>query len=71
LRETFDLAVLLISHDMSVVQQLCDRVAVMYLGELGECGPTADLYDDPKHPYTKALLDAVPKPDPHDRLGEA
>jgi peptide/nickel transport system ATP-binding protein len=71
LRETFDLAILLISHDMSVVQQLCDRVAVMYLGELVERAPTADLYDDPKHPYTRALLDAVPKPDPHDRLGEA
>jgi peptide/nickel transport system ATP-binding protein len=71
LREIFDLAILLISHDMSVVQQLCDRVAVMYLRELVECGPTADLYDDPKHPFTRALLDAVPKPDPHDRLGEA
>jgi peptide/nickel transport system ATP-binding protein len=64
LREIFDLAILLISHDMSVVQQLCDRVAVMYLRELVERGPTADLYDDRKHPFTRALLDAVPKPDP-------
>ncbi|WP_458207958.1 ABC transporter ATP-binding protein [Haladaptatus sp. NG-SE-30] len=67
LQDAFDLSILLISHDMSVVQQLCDRVMVMYLGELVERGRTNHLFDDPKHPYTRALLDAIPRPDPHDR----
>lgn len=67
LQEAFDLSILLISHDMSVVHQLCDRVVVMYVGEAVEHGRTSDLFEDPKHPYTKALLDTVPRPDPHDR----
>ncbi|WP_323191411.1 oligopeptide/dipeptide ABC transporter ATP-binding protein [Halostella sp. PRR32] len=71
LQEAFDLAILLISHDMSVVERLCDRVAVMYLGELVERGPTESLFDDPKHPYTRALLAAIPDPDPHEQLGDA
>ncbi|WP_121821003.1 ABC transporter ATP-binding protein [Halostella salina] len=71
LQEAFDLAVLLVSHDMSVVSQLCDRVAVMYLGEIVERGPADALFDDPAHPYTEALLSAVPSPDPNDRLDDA
>ncbi|WP_135821753.1 ABC transporter ATP-binding protein [Halostella litorea] len=71
LQEAFDLAVLLVSHDMSVVSQLCDRVAVMYLGEIVERGPADALFDDPAHPYTEALLSAVPAPDPDDRLEDA
>ncbi|MFH5801263.1 ABC transporter ATP-binding protein [Haladaptatus sp. CMAA 1911] len=67
LQDAFDLSILLISHDMSVVQQLCDRVVVMYLGEAIEDGPTETLFEDPKHPYTRALLETVPRPDPHHR----
>ena len=67
LQAAFDLSILLISHDMSVVHQLCDRVVVMYLGEVVEHGRTTDLFENPKHPYTEALLDTVPRPDPHDR----
>jgi peptide/nickel transport system ATP-binding protein len=57
-------AILFISHNLEVVQQLCDRVLVLYLGRMMEQGTTARLYDDPAHPYTRALLDAVPIPDP-------
>ena len=71
LREAFDLSILLISHDLSVVRQLCDRVAVMYLGEIVERAPTAALFDDPKHPYTEGLLGAIPEPDPHQRFADA
>jgi len=71
LQARFDLAVLLVSHDMSVVSQLCDRVAVMYLGEIVERGRADALFDDPAHPYTEALLSAVPSPDPDDRLDDA
>jgi oligopeptide/dipeptide ABC transporter ATP-binding protein len=58
------LSYLLISHDLSVVSVLARRVAVMYLGEIVESGPTADLFARPQHPYTEALLSAVPVPDP-------
>ena len=58
------MAVLFISHDLSVVRQLTTRVAVMYLGRLVEVGPTVEVTSDPKHPYTQALLSAVPIPDP-------
>ena len=58
------IAFLFISHDLSVVRRLADRVAVMYLGLLVETGPTTALFDQPAHPYTRALLDAVPAPDP-------
>ncbi len=62
LRDRFDLAYLFISHDLSVVRLMCDRVAVMYLGRIVEEGPTAEVFGRPAHPYTKALLDAVPLP---------
>ncbi|MCP4150811.1 MAG: ABC transporter ATP-binding protein, partial [bacterium] len=52
-----------ISHDMAVVKNVCDRVAVMYLGKLCEIAPAQDLYETPAHPYTAALISAIPSPD--------
>jgi oligopeptide transport system ATP-binding protein len=64
LRDKFNLSYLFIAHDLSVVRHLCHRVAVMYLGKLVELADSDELFDHPKHPYTKALLEAVPIPDP-------
>lgn len=64
LRERFNLTYLFIGHDLSVVRHLCDRVAVMYLGRVMETAPSEQLFADPQHPYTRALIDAVPNPDP-------
>jgi peptide/nickel transport system ATP-binding protein len=61
LRRELSLTMLFISHDLGVVKHLCDRVAVMYLGRIVEVSPTAMLYQDPAHPYTRALLASVPK----------
>ncbi|ADB50655.1 oligopeptide/dipeptide ABC transporter ATP-binding protein [Conexibacter woesei] len=69
LRDRLDLAVLFISHDLAAVRGLCDRVAVMYLGAIVEEGPTAATFARPGHPYTRALLDAVPRM--HDRRDAA
>jgi oligopeptide/dipeptide ABC transporter ATP-binding protein len=64
LRAELGLAYLFISHDLAVVRHVADRVAVMHLGEIVETAPAADLYERPRHPYTQALLSAVPDPDP-------
>lgn len=61
LKENYNLTFLLITHDMSVIKYLADRVAVMYLGEIVEVGTVEEIFSNPKHPYTKALLSAVPE----------
>lgn len=64
LQEEFGIAYLVISHDLSVVQHICDRIAVMYLGEIVEVAKADELVMTPRHPYSEALLSAVPVPDP-------
>lgn len=64
LKEDFGLTMLFISHDLSVVEYICDRIIVMYLGKVMEIAKRDDLYKNPAHPYTQALLSAIPIPDP-------
>ena len=64
LKQEYGVSILFISHDLSVVHQLCERVMVMYLGKVMEIGSRAAIFHNPLHPYTRALIDAVPRPDP-------
>jgi peptide/nickel transport system ATP-binding protein len=64
LQREFGVAYLFISHDMAVVENISDRVAVMYLGQIVEMGTRAQIFGSPRHPYTKRLIEAVPVPDP-------
>jgi peptide/nickel transport system ATP-binding protein len=64
IREKFQMAILLVSHDLGVIARMCDRISVMYLGRIVESAPAKKLYNSPMHPYTQALLKSVPLPDP-------
>jgi oligopeptide/dipeptide ABC transporter ATP-binding protein len=64
LRDTRNLSIVFIAHDLALVRHLCDRVLVMYAGRIVEAAGAAELFDDPQHPYTRALIAAVPRPDP-------
>jgi peptide/nickel transport system ATP-binding protein len=64
LKRDFDLTYLYITHDLATAKFFCDRIAIMYLGRIVEIGPAEAIYADPKHPYTQALLRAIPEPDP-------
>jgi peptide/nickel transport system ATP-binding protein len=67
LQDRFHLTYLFVAHDLSVVKHISDRVAVMYVGQIVELAPAAELYAQPKHPYTSALMAAILKPDPRKR----
>ena len=70
LKDEFNLTYLFITHDLATAKYLCDRIAIMYLGRIVEIGSKTDIFKEPHHPYTKALLEAVPVPDPDQRRQE-
>ena len=67
LKAELDLTYVYITHDLASAKYVCDRIAIMYLGRIVEIGPTQEIFDNPRHPYTQALLRAIPEPDP-DRM---
>jgi peptide/nickel transport system ATP-binding protein len=69
--EERNLSMLYITHDLATVGHICDEIAIMYLGKIVECGPTDEVLDHPCHPYTRALLSAIPIPDPNVKRREA
>ena len=71
LQDRFNLTYLFVAHDLSVVKHISDRVAVMYVGQIVEMGPAAELFSQPKHPYTSALMASIPAPDPRRRSEKA
>ncbi|XFA98847.1 ABC transporter ATP-binding protein [Candidatus Izemoplasma sp. B36] len=71
LQEEFDLTYLFIAHDLSMVRHISDRIGVMYLGKLMEITTSDELYDNPRHPYTKSLLSSIPIPDPRSSIRES
>jgi ABC-type dipeptide/oligopeptide/nickel transport system ATPase component len=68
MKKQFDLSMLLITHDFGVIAETADRVAVMYRGQIVEQGPVRDILRNPKHPYTRGLLDSIPGGEPGTRL---
>ena len=68
LRQELELTIIFIAHQLSVISHVADDVAVMYLGKIVEYGATKDVFSDPKHPYTRALMAAHPHPDPRERI---
>jgi peptide/nickel transport system ATP-binding protein len=70
LKREFDLTYLFITHDLATTKYICDRIGIMYLGKIVEIGPLKAVFENPQHPYTKALLSAVPVPDPRHRRTE-
>ena len=70
LKDDFDLTYLFITHDLATTKYICDRIGIMYLGKIVEIGPLKEVFENPQHPYTKALLSAVPVPDPRHRRTE-
>ena len=70
LKRELQLTAVFISHDLSVVAEACDRVAIMYLGKILEIGPTEEIINNPAHPYARALIAAVPVPDPTAEISE-
>ena len=63
LQSRFDITTLLITHDLGIIAETCDRVAVLYAGQVAEVGPTMDIFNNPGHPYTQGLIHAIPRPD--------
>ncbi|ELY37721.1 peptide ABC transporter ATPase [Natronorubrum tibetense GA33] len=68
LRDEYNTSYLFISHDLSVINYICDRVAIMYLGEIMEVGTKAEIFEPPYHPYTRALLSSIPSTDPSEKM---